>query len=561
MSEKDSSEVVALSKFRAALARARTTHRADAILSDPDADRLIPTLPIQDLYLAIKDVGLADAEELVARASAEQLQGFVDLDTWDRDELSVEKLRPWIEVLQRQGFEKLAQAVEGLDPEVVALYVMKNAAVYDLEEDSVPEEPEGVFYPTPDRFYLLDIKTGGEDGKSFQQFVDDLYRADLALGRKMMMGARWEVASDLEEWAYRFRQGRLADLGFPDPEEAMAIYRPLDPATVKIPDVGDPPAVEPGVIAVAGVSLPALVADAIEPRSLLAQALGTLTTDAEIERVHASLVTLFNRALAADRVEPADLAAGRLVLEDMIAYIGLGLEYLARTDVERAARAMKTLPLERIFRAGFSLTASLARLAETLFLRGRVRVGTPATLLLDGRHREVLSALRNPGTRGRRPRMPRMLDTPPAGGTRPFRSAADIRLAAAAIASAARVPVFFFDDLGLSVEAVAEAAMASPGFTFGTLARTLAARILLDGKLPEDPAPKALRPPEVGALLARLRERALTAEDQAEVGRVLLARVAARGRTAPVELEAWFDEWFADLGRRVAEVEGLYVTA
>ncbi len=559
MSETD--EVVKLSKFRAALARARTTRRADAILSDPDADRLIPTLPIQDLYLAIKDVGLEDAEELVARASAEQLQGFVDLDTWERDELSVEKMRPWMETLQRLGYEHLAKAIDGIDPEVVALYIMKNAAVYDVQEDSLPEEPEGVFWPTPDTFFILDIKTGGEDGKRFQAMIEDLYRADLQLARKFMMGARWEVGSDLEEWAYRFRQGRLADLGFPDPEEAMSIYKPLDPATVKIPGEGEPALVEPGVIAVTGISLPALVADAIEPRSLLAQALGMLGGDAELERVHASLVTLFNRAIAADRVEPADLASARLVLDDVIAYVGLGLEYLARTDVERAASAIRAVPLERIFRAGFSLTASLARLAETLFVRGRVRVGSPATLLLDGRHREVISALRNPGTRGRRPRMPRILDTPAASGTRPFRTAADIRLAATAIASSARIPVFFFEDLGVSVEAVTEAATASPGFTFGTLARTIAARVLIGGSAFGEPALRALRPAEVGTLLARLRDRALTPVDQAEVGRVLMARVASRGRAAPVEIEAWFDDWFRDLGRRIAEVDGIYVTA
>jgi hypothetical protein len=156
--------------------------------------------------------------------------------------------------------------------------------------------------------------------------------------------------------------------------------------------------------------------------------------------------------------------------------------------------------------------------------------------------------------------MPRVLDTPPANGTRPFRSAADIRLAATAIASAARVPVFFFDDLGVPVPAVTEAASSAPGLTFGTIARTLAARVLVSGAIDERAPLSPLRPPEVGALLARLRDGALTAEDQAEVGRVLLARVSARGRTAPVELEAWFADWFRDFGRRVAEVDGLYVT-
>jgi hypothetical protein len=159
--------------------------------------------------------------------------------------------------------------------------------------------------------------------------------------------------------------------------------------------------------------------------------------------------------------------------------------------------------------------------------------------------------------------MARVLDTPAAPGSRPFRTAADIRLAAAALQSAARVPVFFFDDLGLALDPVAEAATSAPGFTFGTLARTLAARIVLDqdalaGADPIGLVP--LRPAEVGALLARLRDGALTSEDQSRVGTALLERVRLRDRQPPAELEAWFEEWFASFGRRVAEVEGLYVT-
>src|SRR2546421_6240360 len=80
-------DIIQLSRWRAALARARRGRKADAIISEPDAARLVPTLPVQELYYAIKEVGLADAAELVALATAEQVQGFVDLDVWERDHL------------------------------------------------------------------------------------------------------------------------------------------------------------------------------------------------------------------------------------------------------------------------------------------------------------------------------------------------------------------------------------------------------------------------------------------------------------------------------------------
>ena len=563
-------EVVALSKFRAALARARVTRRADAILAEPDADRLIPTLPIQDLYLAIKDVGLEDAQELVVRASPEQVQGFLDLDAWEGDELSVDRMRPWIDTLLSEGHDKIASIVDFLDPEEIAVFVQKQANVYDITQEDIPEEPEGRFWPTPDTFYILDILAPGEDGKSLERFLDHLYRADLDLARRVVMSARYELPSDLQEWAYRFRQGRMADLGFPDSQEALAIYKPLDPASVKVPEVGQKLEPHAGSVQVPGTTLPAIIAEAIDPKTLLGLGLAT-HDDAGLEAVYGSLVTLFNRALAADHVEPADPIAARRVLDDVLAYLGLGIEYLAivpgataEDTAKRAGRALTALPLEKIFRVGFTLTASLGGLAETLYLRGRVRMGDPRALLLDGRHREIVTALRGAGLRGRRPRMARMLDTPPANGTRAFRSAADIRLAASSLQSAARIPVFFFDDLGLTIEGVGEAVSSSPGLAFGTIARTLAARILVGGIELGALGPLVLmplRPPEVGALLARLQHGALAPADQATVGVALLARITARGRTAPPELEAWFSDWFANLGKRVAEVDGLYVTA
>src|SRR6478735_4842743 len=116
-------DIIPLSRWRAALARARRGRKADAILSEPDAEKLVPTLPVQELYYAIKEVGLADAGDLVALATPAQIQGFVDLDVWERDHLDVPRLNAWIESLTEAGYEKLGQVIEELDPETVALWV------------------------------------------------------------------------------------------------------------------------------------------------------------------------------------------------------------------------------------------------------------------------------------------------------------------------------------------------------------------------------------------------------------------------------------------------------
>ena len=44
--------------------------------------------------------------------------------------------------------------------------------------------------------------------------------------------SRGELPSGLQEMAHRWRSGRMADLGFADPWEALEVYRELDPAAI-----------------------------------------------------------------------------------------------------------------------------------------------------------------------------------------------------------------------------------------------------------------------------------------------------------------------------------------
>lgn len=423
MASSDDEGVIPLSRWRAALARARRGRKADAIISEPDAAQLVPTLPVQELYYAIKEVGLADAAELVALATAEQVQGFVDLDAWERDHLDVARINAWVETLADAGYEKLGAIIEKLDAEVISLWLQQQARIYDLTIEDPPQEPEGHFYPTPDRFYLLDILPGGEEGKALERILDWIYRYDLELGRRVIMGAKWELGSDLEEHAYRWRQGRMADLGYVDFYEALSIYQWLDPASVKLDEhtfVAPPPETP--------TELPAVLAGSLDEAGFFGKALGTLGSEAEVERLHGALVLLINKAMAADLVDPGDFEHGKEALARAVGYVGLGLEYLARGDAARAGQALGSVALERIFRVGFSLTLQVKTLADTLVQKGGVD-----PIALDAPWDDVMRALRQ-----RRPEYPRALDQPPVAGTRPFATLADVARAAAALESIAK---------------------------------------------------------------------------------------------------------------------------
>src|SRR5687768_18603904 len=88
--------------------------------------------------------------------------------------------------------------------------------------------------PTPDRFFLLELKGDEDTQRTTQRIVEDLYRADADLARHTIMAARSEPPAELEEMSYRWRSSRLADLGYVDFYEALDLFRPLDADKVAI---------------------------------------------------------------------------------------------------------------------------------------------------------------------------------------------------------------------------------------------------------------------------------------------------------------------------------------
>jgi hypothetical protein len=464
-------DVIALSQYRARLGRGRRMRRADTLMALDDPEAAIQALPGDELYYLLREDDPREAKELLAYAKAEQIQIVLDFGLWSGDRLIPSRMTEWVEIMAEMSMETIEQWIRGIDIEMVALLLRKGARVYDLEIEDPPDEPEGTFFPTPDRLFVLDV-TGygpqsdpedpeqndptdpeadapeGMGAQALIHVVDMLYRADLNLARRILVGVKAELDSELEETALRWRQGRMADLGFIDAIEALEIYRELDPASVRIgelrpgtrmrPNTGDPDRGEQAPDLLRG---PGILGEHLGGASLFARALGRVTAPAETEELHFALVALANRVLAADKVDPTD---DRGVAERMLrmrATLDLAVEFLARgtgtgggdrsIDDDRAVDAVRTVPIVRLFRLGVSLIGKVRALARTLRQRGPF-----ATLkhldLLEEPEASVLAAADRA-----RPLYAALLDDPPAAGERPFGSLADIARATVAIQRAA----------------------------------------------------------------------------------------------------------------------------
>ena len=205
----------------------------------------------------LHEVGLRDGGDLLACATAEQLQVVLDFALWEHDQLDPDNLADWLEAIAAAPTEAIGAWIAGLDTELVGLILRRTTRIYDLSQEEPPDEAEGTLYPTPDRLFVLDVlpipasASAGPDETGDRaavviRIVDMLYRADMNLARRILIGARAESDAELEEMAYRWRQARMADLGFADYYEALEVYRELDPASVQIGGTPPPPPGAPG---------------------------------------------------------------------------------------------------------------------------------------------------------------------------------------------------------------------------------------------------------------------------------------------------------------------------
>lgn len=346
--------------------------RADALLDEVDGRALVRSIPAEDVYSTIVEVGLADSTEIVQLATVEQFRTFVDLAAWQRDRLDPLEVLRWLRAARGDDDEAFIRKLQGLDLEVVELMYKKLSVLHDLEED--PDvNPEGVTMETPEGRYLVEFKVDGVDEAALRRLTFDLMAHNPFELSRFLEAVRWEMPMELEETAFKFREARLEDLGFPPLEEAIRIFSWVDPD--QQPRAAGAPATalgSTGHVDSVGAAFRGL--DETERLNLESEVRG-----------------LVNRVLVAEGAEPGDPPAVKRASEHARDYLDLGLEHLTHGDAERAAEVVRARPLTEIFQVGFSLTLKLRRQVERLAREEGARFGD--TWLALDEETAVLAAL------------------------------------------------------------------------------------------------------------------------------------------------------------------------
>ena len=304
---------------------------------------IVPLIAETELCVTIRSGGMSDAAWLLEVATPAQRQACLDLDAWNGDALDHARSAEWIDALIEAGRPVLAQALADLDPElwVLALRRMADVVVVSRED----ERPDGYF--TEDGVIYFRAHSDADLAR-----VKEIVQCGFADAQprywQMVYGALFELPSEIEEFALRWRNGRLADLGFPPREQAMQAYAALRPEQVESSDA----------TTWQGSAPRGLVERSELPRQLNGTLLGEAL--AELSPEHAGdvlgyVLGVANAVAVADRLRLSESESIPDALRKAVAGIDVGLRALARARDETPAEVVeRTRPLD-LFRVGATL--------------------------------------------------------------------------------------------------------------------------------------------------------------------------------------------------------------
>ncbi len=200
--------------------------RQNLILRSNYARELTEALTPEDFVVTVKAIGEHDSIALINLSSNEQLGYMLDLDLWTEDTMDLNRFEHWLDLLFECGDERVMRWVRAVDFE--QLVFVCERLLLSTDRDSLPELPDHlagrVF--TPDNFHFLLIKVGA-NFTLFSRLLDLIYVSEQELFLALVGNLGTTPSSEIEELAARFKDGRLADRGWPAWEEAAVIYQPL----------------------------------------------------------------------------------------------------------------------------------------------------------------------------------------------------------------------------------------------------------------------------------------------------------------------------------------------
>ncbi|MEE9278909.1 MAG: DUF6178 family protein [Myxococcota bacterium] len=321
----------------------RAEVRSEFLMLCDRPEDIVPLLPEADFVHTIRSGGMSEASWLLELASPPQLVACFDLDCWDGHELNPSRIREWIDALIEAGRPSLMEAMRVTDLELWLIAFRAETQVFVVGKEDEP--PDGAF--TPDGVVYFGIPEGVSPHR-VHEAVHAAFERDQPLYWRLVYGLLFESPADVEEHALRWRVNRLQDLGFPDREQAMRVYRSL-----RAESAPGEARVEHGGQLVRSFSLPKQLRG-----SLLGEALSELPSQVAADAL-GYVLGVANSIAVADKLQLSDPDSVPRALEKAVRGIDTGLRELARVRGLPPHEVLEqTTPLD-LFRTGATLEPQL----------------------------------------------------------------------------------------------------------------------------------------------------------------------------------------------------------
>jgi len=366
-------------------AHASGMDKLNAILSAPDPQALVQSMPTDDAYFLVHDIGVASALEILPLLSGDQWQGFIDLSGWDKDQINPRGFQEWLSACTAVGHDTAMKMVKSVEPEYLTTWIIKHAQIFDkdLDPDVIPDAYDVL--PSPDGEYYIVIEVDHPMTQVILAALRTLYAADIDGARRILKACIHENASPLEETCFQFRVGRMADLGFPAFDDSIEVFASLNVATMREEIQAElTDASREAFVHSKDDPTPGLVLYGVNNTPFLSRVLDLIPEGATQDRIAQDFVHLSHRILIATRGEVAEIDAHRDMARLGYANVSIALEYLSEGDEALAAKILEGTWLGRIFQAGHSLLVGSQQKARRLL--SRMGGDRPYTLLGPEEH-------------------------------------------------------------------------------------------------------------------------------------------------------------------------------
>lgn len=332
--------------------------RARIILCSAYPEGIVKNLPPQELFLTIKASSLDLAVELLSYAKGSQIQFMFDIDAWYKDRIKAERVASWIILLFNAGEDKVLEWLRIADWDFLIAIFQKFIKVYKKPDDMELIEAMDFLPPyTLDNFYFIEFKVDSLEFY-FRRMIEIIREEMQDTYFALMESVIWEIPAEVEERAYRWRNGRLADEGIPEYFEALDIYsymhpkglKKIDPRYLPSPDEEYQPSIN--------------IAIYKGPEELfIFKVLDTIKEPQQIERIKRELAWIANKVIIVDNVVIDDIEQIKRGLEKVWAGLNIGIEYVSMGNLEIAKKILEEHFLEDIYKVSQTVLKELRRTA------------------------------------------------------------------------------------------------------------------------------------------------------------------------------------------------------